>query len=111
MPSMNPSADWTRLRKDPPKLQGMSVESSRTKNQTERRLKNTEQNMHGPWGSHGHDGNTRSGLRERGAEGTFETIMTDNFPKLVSDADPGGSGDTGKIKVYNTVSGKIILKP
>ena len=36
---------------------------------------------------HGHNWNTRK-RREKGTEEIFETIMTENFPRLMSDTKP-----------------------
>ena len=83
--------EWTKLRKDSQRQNIKSRESSKNKEQREQSLKKI--NVMSKFGGttkkvqHGHNWNTRK-RREKGTEEIFETIMTENFPRLMSDTKP-----------------------
>ena len=75
-------------------LEDIVRESSKTKKQREQRLrrKKKEQTIQGLWDNYKrwniHIVGVQEGEGEKGRKEISETIMTENFPNLVSDAKP-----------------------
>lgn len=65
-------------------LENTSVETSKDENQREQRLKKTEQTIQ-ELGTTAKAVTCVMGIPEGRKEGIFETAMTENFPKLMSD--------------------------
>ena len=93
IPSMGFLVDGVWLRKES-KIKGIWIESLKTKMQREHRLKETVvENIQCLWDSHRKNNIhimriTEEEEREKGKKEILEIIMTENFPKMMSDTNP-----------------------
>lgn len=109
MPLMNLLVDWTQIRKESVSW-GIYQENPQKPERREQRQK-TEQDIHGLWDIH------VMGIQEeergKGTEELSETIMTENFSKLMSDIKPQmqeAQGTRSGINARKTTAKNIIFK-
>ena len=74
-------------------LKDILTESLKTEKWRKQRLKKTEQNIQGPWDNYKKCNicimeTPKEEERDKKTEEIFETIMTKNFPQLMSDTKP-----------------------
>lgn len=71
-------------------LKGISIETSKIEKQNEKRLKKTEQDIQEPWDNY-KEYNIYTVIKpeeEKKTEEISEIVMTENFPKVMSDTKP-----------------------